>query len=163
MKLYASEKDIEENELLNTDEYDIIITKYREDFWEEEVYPEIQSLEQHEAEIKEPLLKELETLKTENYHLKQVLEFGKSSYANLQEQLELVNKANKDTQELVFENRQKERQQVIVELLEWAKENNYEAYVSYEIAYVDEPTDEDKYFAIDYDNLKQKLNEMKGE
>ena len=54
-----------------------------------------------------------------------------------------MNKANKDTQELVFENRQKERQQVIVELLEWAKENNYEAYVSYEIAYVDEPTDED--------------------
>ena len=55
------------------------------------------------------------------------------------------------------------RNQVIDELLDWAKENNYEAYVSYEIAYVDEPTDEDKYFAIDYDELKQKLNDMKGE
>ncbi len=54
------------------------------------------------------------------------------------------------------------RSQVIDELLNWAKENNYEAYVSYEIAYVDEPTDEDKYFAIDYDELKQKLSEMKG-
>lgn len=59
MKIYLSEKDIEENELLNADEYDIVITKYREDFWEEEVYPEIQSLEKHEAEVRNKVIDEL--------------------------------------------------------------------------------------------------------
>ena len=86
---------------------------------------EIVSLEQHDTEIKAPLLEELETLKTENYHIKQALEFGKSSYASLQEQLELVNKANKDTQELVLEHRQKERRQVIDELCLFIIKNSH--------------------------------------
>ena len=59
MEIYISEKDIEENELLNADEYDIVITKYREDFWEEEVYPEIQSLEKHEAEVRNKVIDEV--------------------------------------------------------------------------------------------------------
>lgn len=61
MKVYVSEKDIEENELLNTDEYDLVITKYREDFWEEEVYPEIKSLEQHDKELLQEFVKKLKS------------------------------------------------------------------------------------------------------
>ncbi len=71
MKIYVSEEDIKENDLLDTESYDFVLTKYREDFWEEEVYPEIQSLEAHEEEIRKPLEDEIERFKKDNKQLKQ--------------------------------------------------------------------------------------------
>lgn len=141
MKIYVSDKEIIENDLLDTERYDIVLTKYREDFWEEEIYPEIQSLEQHDAEIRKPLEDEIERLcrlcdKLNNDYFKQkeISDYGMKELNITIRQLK------------------QERQEVISELEEWVDKASNNYISKFDI------NGQDALFLV-----KQKLNEMKGE
>ncbi|NLE05727.1 MAG: hypothetical protein GX638_13140 [Crenarchaeota archaeon] len=152
MKVYVSEKEEDYSALgKEVDGYSILEIC-------NDLPIELVSLEQHNAEIKAPLLEEIEKLKTENYQLKQAIEFGKSSYAILQEQLELVKQRlvpaplSEGEYALHYLSsdriRKQAKQEVIDELEEWMDKDencyiyNFEGWTKRK-------------------ELKQKLNEMK--
>lgn len=157
MKIYVSDKEIIENDLLDTERYDIVLTKYREDFWEEEIYPEIQSLEQHDAEIKKPLEDEIERLcrlcdKLNNDYFKQkeISDYGMKELNIAIRQLK------------------QERQEVIAELEEFENEHRLRARKISEEYPTDNEEQKARLYALSsgrfdiLEELKQKLKEMKG-
>jgi len=150
MKIYVSDKEIKENNLVNNNSKEVVLTTYSWDLDDNQFkdeYPlKIISLEQHDKEIRKPLEDEIVSLKK---YISQ-LEYWKSYWYNSYD--EIRNKYNKNQQV------KQERQKVIAELEEWINKDNEfitRTYIS--------PFREEKIPIVFKEDLQQKLNEMKGE
>lgn len=158
MKIYVSEKvidsvDFSDNEkiemmgtvdlgILDTSEADVNYAGAYEIFAEIPKGTIVKSLEQHEAEIRKPLEDEIERLcrlcdKLNNDYFKQkeISDYGMKELNIAIRQLK------------------QERQEVIAELEEWIDKNTISNIISFD-------TETNTIF---YEDIKQKLNEMKGE
>lgn len=159
MKIYISEKDVLPTDLALLDYCNL----NEKGFYKQrkKALVKINSLEQHEAEIRKPLEDEIERLKetiriidndTTDGRVKVLKSYVKRLQKDINEiwseYLENAPNINIEEKELL---KRKERQKVIAELEEWADNNTDE----------DEGYYGHKFYTMDRDSLKQKLNEMK--
>ena len=146
MKVYVSNKDIEENDLNFIE--DEFVEKYwllkgdSEDGVSFDVYGdvgmvEIETLEQHEAEIRKPLEEEIKKIKS----TRMPASIPDGVALHYKQENAVINKA---------------KQEVINELLEWI----YDECVGVDCDTLEITTPLNKQF-IDLESLIQKLNEMK--